>query len=125
MTLDPADCMQGDCSAPGVIDLEHHRRDEFVTIGDQRVIGIQLALDLLFAAFFDKQHLMHLMPHRVEILEIESRVGADFDAAQALDRRYVLSLLPPDPAVLGNGQDVRPYYPASRCDRHDVNSAIP
>ena len=40
----------------------------------------ELIGDLRFAAFFDVQHLLHLLEHGLEALEVESRARADLDA---------------------------------------------
>ena len=52
---------------------------------DQRVVGGELVVDLRVAALLDVQHLLHLLPHRVEILEIEGRERADLDPPALLD----------------------------------------
>ena len=70
-------------AATRVVDLEHDRRDELAALRDQRVIGRQLVCDLRLAALLDVQHLLDLLPHRLEILEIEGGERADLDAAGA------------------------------------------
>ena len=68
-----------------VLDFEHHRGGQLVALRDHRVIGRKLVRELRLAALLDAQHLLHLQPHRVVVLEIERGVGAYGNAPVGFD----------------------------------------
>src|SRR5947207_12206045 len=78
--LDAAEPRQNRGAATRIVDLEHDGRDEFTALRDERVVGRQLVRDLRLAALFDVEHLLHLLPHRRKILEVEGRDRPDLDA---------------------------------------------
>ena len=86
--LDPAQPTQDVQTADRLVDLEHHGGDKLVALRHQRVIGAQLVRDLLLSALLDVEHLVDLVEHRIEALEIERREWTDLDPAVALDRRH-------------------------------------
>src|SRR5260370_27994797 len=117
--LDPAETRQGGFAALRVVDLEHHRGDQFAALRDQRIVGRQLIGDLRFSALLDVQHLLALLPHRVEILEIEGGERAYFDSAVLFDFTDLAPALAPYVDVLVERQDVgaRQLAPVPRLRR--------
>ena len=73
-------------AAHGIVDLEHHRRDQFAPVGHEGVIGREFAGQLLRAALLDVQHLLDLHPHGLEALEMQRGDRAHFHAPHALQR---------------------------------------
>ena len=53
------------------------------------------------------EHFLHLVPHRVVILEIEGRKGANLDPAAPFDLGDPFALLASDCGVIGRGQKIR------------------
>ena len=106
VVLDLAEPGQRAVALRRVFDLEHHRGDQLVAFGDQRVVGVELVLDLRLAAALDVQHLLHLQPHRVEALEIEGAIGPDIDAARALRLADAAAMLAALGGILLGRQDV-------------------
>jgi len=106
LVLDAAQPVQQLVALHRILDLEHHRRDQFAALGDERVVGGELVHDLRLAAALDRQHLVHLVPHGVEILEIECRMRADLDAAVLLERADALAVIAPFALVAIHRQDV-------------------
>ena len=95
-----------------IVDFEHDRRDQLGPLRDQRIIGGELVFYLSFAAFLDVQHLLHLLPHRVEILEIECRERADLDPPTFLDLGDLGAALPAHLGVFVERQDIGAGQPA-------------
>ena len=77
-----------------------------LSLRDQWIIGGQFVLDLRLAALLDMQHLVHLVPHRFVILEVEGRKGADLDAPAALDLSDPFALLAAHRGVFGRRHNV-------------------
>src|SRR3546814_16328704 len=92
-------------AAHRIVDLEHDRGNQLAALGDQRVVGPQLVLDLRLAAFFDPQHLVDLLPHGLIALEIEGGDRTDLDPAMALQRQDAVAILIALLAVFGARQD--------------------
>ena len=74
--------------------------------GIKRIVGRQFVLDLRLAALLDMQHLLHLVPHRLVILEVEGREGADLEPAAPFDLGDPLALIASDRGVFGGRQNV-------------------
>ena len=104
--LDPAQGQQHRVAALFILDFQHHGGDQFLALRDQRIVGGQLVRDLRLAARLDVQHLLNLLPHRREILEIEGREWADLDAPLPLQLADLAAPLAPDLDVFVERQDV-------------------
>ncbi len=66
----------------------------------------RIALPLGLAALLDMQHLLHLVPHRLVILEVKDRKGADLEPALPFDLGDPPALIPPHGRIFGGRQDV-------------------
>ena len=92
--------------ARGIVDLQHQGRDQGVAARDQRVVGLQLAGDLLLAAALDMEHFVDLHPHGLEALEMKGGEGAGGEPPVALQRRDRGAPLLPDPGIVRHVHDV-------------------
>ena len=106
--LDPCQTIELAFPPPGIVDLQHERRDQRVARRDQRVVGLQLARNLLLAALLDVEHLVHLHPHGLEALEVKGGEGADGEPAVALQRRGGGAALVSDLGIVRHVHDVGP-----------------
>src|SRR5215831_12287714 len=106
VVFDPAQARQYRIAAPRIIDLEHDRRNQVAALRDKRIVCVELVFDLRISAFLDVQHLLHLVLHRVVILEIERRKRADFEPALPFDLGNPFALRTSNIGVLGERQDV-------------------
>jgi len=95
LLFDPAKRRQHARAAHRILDLDHHCGDQFLALGDERIVGFELIGDLLLAALLDVEHLVDLMPHRVVILEIEGDERSDLDAAVAFQLGDALLVFAP------------------------------
>src|SRR5438045_9457363 len=93
--LDAAEPGEGRGAESRVVDLEHHRRDKLATLRNQRVVGLEFIRDLRIATLLAVEHLLDLLPHRREILEIEGRERTDFDPPPAFQLGYPAAPLTP------------------------------
>ena len=112
VVLDPAQARQHRGPARRVVDLEHDRGDQLLSLRDQRIVGGQLVLDLRIAALLDMQHLLHLVPHRLVILEVEGREGPDLQPTAPFDLGDPLALIAADRGVFGERQNILTGQPA-------------
>ena len=85
--LDPSQAVELALPARRVVDFQHHRRDQGVALRNQRIVGLELARDLLLAAALNMEHLVDLHPHGLEALEMEGGERADGEPALALQCR--------------------------------------
>src|SRR4249920_1984843 len=69
--------------------LDHHRRLEIAPVGNERIIGLELAADaVLLEDPFDSQHLLNLIADGQLVLECEGDVTAELDLAVLLVRDH-------------------------------------
>src|SRR2546426_338102 len=80
--------------------------------------------ELLVTALLDVQHLLNLLPHRREILEIEGRERADLNPAPPLQFGGFLTAPGADLDVLLERQDVGPGQLASGAGRRAGNDIV-
>jgi len=90
-----------------VVDLEHDRGDQLLSLRDQWIVCGKLVRDLRLAALLDMQHLLHLVPHRLVILEVEGRKRADLQPTAPFDLGNPLASIASDRGVFGRGQNIR------------------
>src|SRR5215813_10688267 len=89
--LDAAEARQEGPAALWIVDLEEDGGNQFAALGDKRVVGAELVGDLGLAAFLDVQHLLHLQPHAVVVLEMKRRHRSDLEPAILLLRHQSLA----------------------------------
>src|SRR5215472_7283482 len=106
VVFDPAKAPQHRIAAPRVVDLEHDRRNQLAIPRNERIVCVELVFELRLPAFLDVQHLLRLMPNRVEILEIKRRKRADFEPALSFDLGNPSALCASNIGVFGERQDI-------------------
>src|SRR5215831_10275633 len=106
VVFDPAQPHQHRIAAPRVVDLEHHRRNQVAALRDERIVCGELVFELCIPALLDVQHLLHLIPHSIVVLEIECRKGADFEPALLLDLGDPFALRTSNVGIFGERQDI-------------------
>src|SRR6516164_9635938 len=106
VVFDPAEAHQLRATAHRIVDLEHYRGDQFGPLRDQRTVGFELLFELSVAALLDIEHLLDLMPHRLEILQMYDRDRADFNLALTLHLTEPSAPLAPHRLVLGRRQKI-------------------
>ena len=75
-----------------VVELDHERRLPVRAVRDERVVGIELGLDLRrLEDPLGAEDLLHLVVHGEAVLEVEGRVGADRQPARALVPEHPLA----------------------------------
>jgi SH3-like domain-containing protein len=109
--LDAAETGEEGLSPGGVVDLEEDRGHQLAAVGNERVVGAEFIADLRFAALFDVQHLLHLQPHAVIVLEMEGRDRSDLKPSVLLPGDHRLPTYGPHLGVFGGRHEV---FPCSR-----------
>ena len=87
--------------------------DQLRALRNKRIIGRQFLLDLRLTALLDMQHLLHLVPHCLEILEVESREGPDLQPTTPFNLGDALALIASGRSVVSGGHNILPGQPAS------------